>query len=352
MLAVSLHPAIATADGTPASAPSGTLLLGDTYPLEVDVSFHAALFHWLDSLAGLDGPGMTAGKTRTAHREQFVRQFGPPDSKDQLLLQSFAELRLRDVTNRPDDRLALAQAFFETPDLDAALLQAESLLGAEDAETLADVLAHFGERYLGVWQSGEVVQRFLDKTRGSSVRPHLARFLRGVASFYGVEPDQPFPPRLVLVPVISGYGTHAQALGRTLLIEIRPYEKLRDEVAPIVHENVHFLYHRIGAERAARLQAVAAETGPHGEQAWLLMLEALPTAIAQGVAWRRWGPPEWSLDRRWYHIDEVDEYAKRLYPLVNKTLDDGGRFDDAFVRRAVALYPGASAAAPVNRRSP
>jgi hypothetical protein len=348
---------VGVASATPAAtgatqAGPVNLLFGESYPLEVDVSFPAALFHWLDSLAGLDGPGMTAGKTQAAHRQHFIRRLGPPGSLDQQNLQRFAEIRLRDVTKRVDDRIALALVFLEAPDLEAALAEVEGLVGSEDARALAATMAYFAPRYAEIWQAGEVPRRFLDKVLRSSIRPRLAAFLSQVQAFYGVESIQAPRPRLILVPVDSGFGTHAQALGRNLLIEVRPQEGLAEELAPIVHENAHFLFYRIGTERRERLREVAESAGPHGADAWVMLLEALPTAIAQGVAWERMGPPGWSLERPWYHLDPVDEYAKRLYPLVRKALKDGGRFDEAFVERAVARYPGTGDVPPVTRRSP
>jgi hypothetical protein len=348
---------VGVASATP--APTGAtpaapvhLLFGESYPLEVHVSFPAALFHWLDSLAGLDGPGMTGGKTQSAHRQHFVRRLGPPGSLDQQNLQRFAEIRLRDITERDDDRIALALVFLEAPDLDAALAQVEGLIDPEDARALAETMAYFAPRYAEIWQGGEVPRRFLDKVLRSPRRDRLAALLARVQAFYGIESIEPPLPRLVLVPVNSGFGTHAQALGRNLLVEVRPHEGLAEEVAPIVHENAHFLFYRMEDERMERLRRVAESAGPHGADAWMMLLEALPTAIAQGVAWKQLGPSGWSLERSWYHVDAVDEYAKRLYPRVRNALKVGGRFDEAFVEQAVARHPEAGDAPPVTRRSP
>jgi len=143
----------------------------------------------------------------------------------------------------------------------------------------------------------------------------------------------------VLVPVDPGYGTHAQAIGRYLLIEVFPGETLLDEVGPIVHENVHFLLKAIDRKRWEALEQKATGSGPGGTMAWRLLHEALPTALAQGLATYELRRAEWSMDEPWYHVAEIDAYAKRLFPIVKDALERDGSFDEDFVRKAVAACP-------------
>jgi hypothetical protein len=171
-----------------------------------------------------------------------------------------------------------------------------------------------------------------------------------VASFYGVPAAEPPHPRVVLVPVPSGHGTHAQAIGRHLLIEIREGEGLIDELSPIVHENAHFLFLRIEPDRRRSLEEFAASIEPGGAEAWSLLREALPTALGQGVAAERFLGRRWRRDDRWYHLDTVDDYAKRLFPVVRETLAKKGAFDREFVRRAVAAH--AEPSTELSPRSP
>ena len=91
---------------------------------------------------------------------------------------------------------------------------------------------------------------------------------------------------------------------------------------------------------SARLDTLrgAALDEQHGQIAWDALGEALPTAIAQGVAHGRFEGKTWSRSRPWYHLEEIDAYAKRLFDLLERTLANGGTFDEAFVRSAVKLY--------------
>ena len=86
-----LLPAVAEAP-EPATT---SLYLGTRYPLEVSLSFHSALLHWMDSLAGLRGHGMTAGKTIEAHREQYQQTLGAPRPDDVAMLERFSRAASR-----------------------------------------------------------------------------------------------------------------------------------------------------------------------------------------------------------------------------------------------------------------
>ena len=122
-------PAFAPSDADSSEA-AARLLLGETFPIETSVSFPAALLHWLDSLAGLSGPGLTAGKTIEAHRTEYNRKLGRPTVEDQNVLEDYAEVRRRSVNGNHDPN-SLAIAFFEAGGWEEALNSSRQLLGRE-----------------------------------------------------------------------------------------------------------------------------------------------------------------------------------------------------------------------------
>jgi hypothetical protein len=183
-----------------------------------------------------------------------------------------------------------------------------------------------------------VPRAFLRSAQEDPALPRLDALLVRLARFYGVPPDGAPRPRLLLVPVPAGWGTHAYALRRTLLLEIREGDRLADQAAVVVHENAHFMFSRIPAARQERLEAAARAVSPTGADAWALLHEALPTALGQGVADRAFST-DWSTRGHWYHRPDVDRYAKALMPLVDRTLAEGGGLDEVFVTRAVAAAP-------------
>lgn len=327
----------------PGEAPS-RLLLTDGYPLEVSVSFPAALLHWIDSLAQLDGVwGGTAGKTIEAHRRSYVKALGEPSAEDLHRLEGFRQARVAFVVGHPTDRNGLTHAFLQASSVEGAIERSSELLDTRDAAALAEAVRHFQGKYRRIWRDGEIVRNFLLQAQADGRRQALARFLGDVAAFYGVEPNLEPHPNLVLAPVRDGFGTHAQAIDHFLLLEVRPEEGLMDQVAPIVHENAHLLFSRMSRERSESLERAAAESGASGREAWQLLREALPTAIGQGAAGQRFRPGRWSPRDRWYHIAAVDVYAKRIYPIITDALAGGRVLDEPLVRRLVDAYPGASA---------
>ncbi len=330
---------VVLAGPAPAAPPDRTAVLDGRYRLDASVPFTAALFHFVDNLAGT-----SAGKTVPLHQAEFHSRFGDYTAEEVELLRRFAEVRLRDADG-PRGGDSMLGAFLEARDVPSALAAIRGRLTPRDVETLSEVLEHFRPRYEVIWDGGRIPRRFLERLTRGPLPGRLSAFLARVARFYGVDPMAQPPPRLVLVPVPDGDGTHAQAVGRTLLIEIRPSDRPEEEVAPIVHENAHFLFLAIDPERRRRLAQGMEAEGPLGSEAWRALGEALPTAIAQGVADKTFRPGEWSSSVPWYHLEEVDAYAKAIFPLVERALGDGTRLDGKFLRRALESYPGFSQAA-------
>jgi hypothetical protein len=294
--------------------------------------------HWLDSLAALGPPAGTAGKTIRAHRLAFQNSGGSLGPREKELLLAYRDARVRFARGRPDDTDALTVALLDAADLDSAIERARRLLDAESAPGFEAALRYFSRSYERIWSGGEIPRQFLEAVR-EPIRGELAAFLVHVARFMRVSPSSTPPPRVVLAPVESGFGTHAQAIDRYLLVEIRRGESLEQQIAPIVHENAHFLFYRIEPDRLGALRRAALEAGARGEQAWELLREALPTAIAQGVADSRFRRVAWSRDAPWYHVEAIDDYAKRIFPRVRQALVAEQVLDEALVRELVALLP-------------
>lgn len=336
------------ADDAPApAADAPVVLFAPDYPVEIAILEHAARFHWLDSLAGLELPGSSAGKTVDAHRDAYIRILGRPTEEDRAWVRRFAEVRVRFAERRlaefrangEADFSELLIAFLESPDEAGALARAAALVGVDDARILRDALDHFRERYGRFWREGKWLDAFVEDARGSRGERRLGRLLARMAAFYGVAvPFEP-GPRIVPAPSPSGYGTHATAQGRHLLIELRPLDRLADAASVIAHENAHLLFTRMTEEAQAEAKRPFDEAGERGARAWATLLEALPTALGQGVFDRAFRRGAWSKKDPWYHRPEVDAYAKAIYPIVAEAFHDGDRFDADLSRRLLAAWP-------------
>jgi hypothetical protein len=309
------------------------------YPLEIEIQFHTALFHWVDSLAGTSG-----GKTIAAHQQEFRSKFGSPSQEDVDMLMRFRHARLNDARQDvegqplPKGTSELCRVFLETPNLDQAIERARKQTPDGDVDAIRDALMYFKPRYAEIWNDGRVPSRF---SRQFKVDPRLGELeglLARIARFYGVDPGTGMRPTVVPVPVPDGHGTHATAIGRYLLIEVRASDRLADQASVIVHENAHVMFNRVDDDRLQQMEAMAAHS-KRTKRAWHALREALPTALGQGVADREFQPRSWSASRPWYHTDEIDTYAKKLFPLVRYSLENGGRFDEEFLKSALAKFP-------------
>lgn len=325
-----------TGAGSPRSK---DLLFERPYPIVAYASFPGGLFHWIDSLAGT-----SAGKTIPAYREEYTRRFGRLGGEDERQLRAFVAARtehrewVRDGARR-EGRPALSSAmlgvFCGSATVEQAMATMKPQLSEEAFAALTSALAWFRPKYERIWADGVVPEAFLERVRSDPGMPKLARILDRMVRFYDVAPTAAKPPRIALVPVPDGYGTHAEAIEDVLLLEIRPGESLADQASVIAHENAHFLWSLVPQERQRRLAAYMGELDESAGRAWILFREAIPTALGQGVTDRSFRPGAWSMDDEWYHTRDVDQCAKRIYSTVRFALDSGTTLDEAFLLRAV-----------------
>ncbi len=334
-----LDSAAAAGTALTGTAPASAALLDKPYPITATISFPASMLHWLDSLAGLEGPGMTGGKTIEVIRVQYERRIGPLSGTDAHLLQQFAQARRSAARSGakqvPPDVDAVTLLFFQAASLEAALSQLEQQARSDVHEAIAAAFRGFEGRYRQIWNDGKIPGEFLAQARRSELARPLTEYLLQVAAFYDAPPRQRPWPQVHLMPVPAGGGTHAQAIEHHLLMEVRPGDDLLTEVGPLVHENAHLLFARMSPKRKQALEATVRQLGSEAVLTWRLLHEALPTALAQGVAAQRFDP-RWSLGLPWYHRQDVDVAAKRIFPLVRDALDEGTVFDEAFLHELLA----------------
>ncbi|ANM30834.1 hypothetical protein ABI59_16510 [Acidobacteria bacterium Mor1] len=315
------------------------------YPIRVSYRFSSALFHWLDSMAGLVGVGMSGGKTVEAHRREHDRRFERSDA-DNAMLRMWGEVRQEIAREAIDKRPpglrgnpnAVLEVFLAAADVEDGLKRCAEWLPADRLTRLRAPLEHFAPRYRQLWQQGSRAQTFLEKARTDQRLPELEALLSRMTRFYDVDLAEAPTPELVLAPVIAGYGTHAQAIGPYLLVELRPYDRLEDVASVIVHENAHFLDNRQPRPRVRELLAQTVKNDTDGA-AYRTLREALPTALGQGVADRLFRPKRWRRNQPWYHREDIDRYAKKIYRDVNRAMrDPSTRLDRKFLRRLFDRY--------------
>lgn len=335
--------AACAARGAAPAAPSARAPAASLPEFEVKISRFANLVHFVDNLAGT-----SQGKTIRAYRRYWADRVGFPDGRDRELLGTWTALRYKNVPRRPatilNERGCLPWSepdpgwrhrflvrSYDAESIDAFVDSMEGDLEPEEMSRLREVLEAFEPPFDEIWKEMTFLPRFKESfeayLRDSGLRP----FLGEMARFFGVDPSA-FPPgRIHLMALPADSGTHAQANGRDLLMEIRPNDTPIEQIQVISHETAHYLWHLVAPDRNDALARQAHEASPRGAVIWRRLRESLPTALGQGLAEARLAPQRFGLQHRWYHIDAEDRFAKAIYPVVERAFREGRRIDDGIM---------------------
>jgi len=216
----------------------------------------------------------------------------------------------------------------------------------DDAERsdLRSILEAFEPRFAKIWQSMSYMKEFEGQFRRYIDRSGLRPFLGEVARFLGVRPGD-FPPgRLHLMTLPEEGVTFASAIGRDLMMEIRPGDGPEEQVQVVAHETAHYLWQMMTPERVDALATQIHSASPDGPVILTMMREGLPTAIGQGMADARLVPRRFGLQFPWYHLASIDRFAKEIYPLLDEALMKRQTIDQGFLPRIALSGAGALAA--------
>lgn len=353
----SAKPRAASIAPAPASGNEGVLLRRPVphVRIETEATWIASFVHFVDSMAGTSG-----GKTIPTYRRIWVQENGPPSDAVSVALERFAAARTSQraaaTCGDPADgslgagdsspsegpphdwRSRFLSLALEAPDLEGFLDSVRPCLIEAQASGLASSLALLRPGFDRFWARGVYLQRFETRFRGFLDEGALTRYLGDVAGFFDVDPAAASAPVISFVLLPASGSTHAQAIGRRLLVEVRPADAPADQVSVVAHEMSHFLFELVPAPRLAALEARARAAGEDGERTWQLLREALPTALGQGLAVAQLTPGGFDPEGSWYHMDAIDRFAKRIYPIVRREVESGGTIDGPFLDEAIRAY--------------
>src|SRR4029079_19485093 len=98
--------------------------------IDVEISYTAGLFQWVDSLAET-----SIGNTIPAPWDDYRPRWGKPGAEDAKLLAQFGKARLAHAV-ATQDRNAMLRIFCEAPSVEAAVATASKDITTEDAAAL------------------------------------------------------------------------------------------------------------------------------------------------------------------------------------------------------------------------
>jgi hypothetical protein len=333
----------------PGAAPAaGAAAGGTTPPIETRVSEVANLVHWVDNLAG-----SSIGKTSAVYRRYWQERFGPITEADRAALERFARIRNLPVPSQArvanengclpleDGTPGWHQRFMAESMKAGSVRQfvdalSGSLQKADRAALLAG-LETFRPRFEKVWKDMGFVQAFERRFDRYLVEGGLRGYLLDMARFFGVAGASLPAMKISFIALPAGGRTHAEADGDHLLVEVRPEDAPQDQVQVIAHEAAHFMMQRMSF---AQLDALARQTfaaGDAGAATWRYLWESMPTALGQGLAESRLTPQRFSMANPWYHIPQIDRYAKLVYPAIVEAMERHETIHDGVMPRMVDL---------------
>jgi len=336
-----------------AMAQAGDLSAASTPALETHVSEVANLVHWVDNLAG-----SSIGKTSGIYRRYWQERFGALTPSDRAALEAFARIRNLPIPSRADlanetgclpleDGTPGWHQRFMAESMRAGSLRqfvgslAGSLGEADRAELLAS-LETFRPRFQKVWKDMGFVHAFERRFDRYFEEGGLKGYLLEMARFFGVAGASLPAMKVSFIALPDGGRTHAEADDDYLLVEIRPDDTPQDQVQVIAHEAAHFMMQRMTFAEQDALARQAFAAGAAGGAAWRYFWESIPTALGQGLAESRLAPQRFSLSNPWYHIPQIDRYAKLIYPVIEESMKRPETIHDGAVARMVDLMERSS----------
>ncbi|MFQ5701877.1 MAG: hypothetical protein ACE5HU_08555 [Acidobacteriota bacterium] len=327
--------------------------------ITITVSEATNLIHWVDNLAGT-----SIGKTKPIYRRYWQERFGPFDAEDRLALETFIRIRTLPLPTPfrianvsgclpiPADTLGWHQDFLiaamRSTSITSFAQRLADRLTEEQRADLVKALERFQPRFERAWKDLKHVRRFRKRFERYFDRGDLRAYLRDMARFFGVDAAAAPAMKISLIGLPRDGPTHAEADGDHLLIEIRPQDSPRDQIQVVAHEAAHFLMRQMSAEQIDRLARQVFAKHPAGALVWRLLWESLPTSLGQGLAEARLDPSRFSLSQPWYHISQIDQFAKLIYPAVVDSMGRRQGVGDGLMARLTGLM----SRSPLYRRAP
>jgi hypothetical protein len=310
-------------------------------PFEIRISETANIIHWIDNLAGA-----SRGKTIRTYRRTWQQRHGPPTRAESDRLRRWGELRDKEIGPPRGEplnasgclpqmeesrswRQEFIQRSYDAPSVPAFLESLRDRLDVDEIVELGEIIDLFGPRVLKIWESMGYLRKFEERFRKYLDQSELRPFLGEVARFLEVDPSA-FPPgRIHLMAVPEESATFATAIGRDLMMEIRPGDGPEQQIQVIAHETTHYLWQMLSPERRDALARRVYAGSPRGPVLWELLREGLPTAIGQGLAEKRLTRRRFGFQYVWYHLAPIDHFAKEIFPVVESAMDQGKTFAEA-----------------------
>lgn len=169
-------------------------------------------------------------------------------------------------------------------------------------------------------------------------KSNLSNYFQKGLIFYNSQWDNSIPIDIAVIPSISKGGFTAKAFLNNAISEVPVNFKENDILfSVLMHEIYHTIYDGQSLELKLKIQSwFNNNSSKHSQYAYLLLNEALATALGNGYVYEQLnGKPE---NADWYNVKYINLMAKKIYPLVMEYLLQNKQIDKNFVDKYIVSY--------------
>ncbi|WP_143305058.1 hypothetical protein [Chitinophaga vietnamensis] len=219
-------------------------------------------------------------------------------------------------------------------------LQAVGIIPNIDLITLTDILNQFQPVYRSLiyLPNKTAFEKQLDTLRYLVKTVNIPAYFDAGVQFYHAAWDSSIPFEFAVYPLPDAGGFTASAFQNIAVSAMQTHlEDYNVLLSVMMHEIFHILYDEESPAFKIQLERWFNDRPTKSSRyAWLLLNEALATAMGNGYVYRQLNGQLDSTD--WYNRTYINKMAKRIYPMVKDYIDRRQAIDKDFADAYIRIY--------------
>ena len=178
----------------------------------------------------------------------------------------------------------------------------------------------------------------IERLREYVSRESLSKYFKEGLQFYGGIWDYSIPFEIAVIPSLNKNGFTATAFMNNAVSEVQlDFEEYDILFSVLMHEIYHIIYNEqpLGLKNQIA-QWFNEDSSPNSQYAFLLLNEALATAVGNGYVFAQITGEIDAYD--WYNNKYINQMAKEIFPLVDSYIKTEKQIDQDFVKEYISAY--------------
>ncbi len=224
--------------------------------------------------------------------------------------------------------------------LDEFKFNSVGIIPITDVIKLTSILSTFSPVYqeLVYQPNKEKFEKQLTELSSFIVSKNIASYFDIGKKFYNSSWDNAIPFEIAIYPLPNSKVFTAEAFcnnaASAIPNDFKDYNLL---LSIMLHEIFHILYNEQSLSVKKEIDKwFNSNPSIHSTYAYLLLNEALATAIGNGTVYEQLNQKEDSAE--WYNQKYINLMAKKIYPLVKEYISNQKSFDKSFVDNYIKIY--------------